>query len=369
MKVYCEGLDLSNAVLTVIKASSTKSVNPILEGIKLSAKADYLTLTATDQELVIEKKIKADVKVEGDIVVPGKLFSDFVKMLDKEQIELSLNENNVLKLKYTDSETTFQCQNADEFPNIQKIDNAQFFTIKQNDLKDIIEKTIFSVSVDDTRPVLKGCLFEIANNNLTSVALDGNRMAMATKKLTETTSNFGVIIPSRSLTELSKLLEDNEEKIRIFVQNKFLMAQKGDTKIITRLLGSANEYVNYKQIIPTTATTELIVNKAQLENALERASIVARQNFDNRVKFVIKENLLTLMANAEIGNITENVTISLQGNDLTISFDSQYFRDCLRCIKDEYIKLKFNSSIHPCVVVPSDENNSYLFIILPKGVL
>jgi DNA polymerase-3 subunit beta len=190
-------------------------------------------------------------------------------------------------------------------------------------------------------------------------------MATATKKLMETSSVFGVVVPGRSLLELGKLLEENDEPIRIYVQKNFLMAHVGDTKIITRLLGTDKEFVNYKQIIPTSATTQLIVNKAQLESALERAAILARQNNDNSVKFTIKENLLTLTARAEIGNVTENVTVSLQGNDLMISFDSFFFRECLRSVKDEYVKLKLNSSINPCVIVPSDENNSYLFIILP----
>ncbi len=365
MKVYCEGLDLSSAVLTVIKASSTKGINPILEGVKLSAKADCLTLTCTDQELAIEKKIRADVKVEGETVVPGKLFSEFIKMLDREQIELTLNDNNSLKIKYTDSETYIQCQNANEFPTIQKIDNAQFFSIKQNELKDLIEKTIFSVAQDDTRPILKGCLMQIEKNLITCVALDGYRMAIATKTLTEVSANFGVVVPSRSLVELSKLLEENADEIRVFVQKNFLMIQSGDTKITTRLLGTDKEYVNYKQIIPSNFSSQLVINKAQLESGLERASILARQNNDNSVKFSIKENVLTLSAKAEIGNVTENVTISLQGNDLNISFNSYFFRECLRSVKDEYIKLKFNASINPCVIVPSDENNSYLFIILP----
>ena len=141
MRVYVEGLDLSNAVATVIKATSNKTTNPILEGIKLTADGEYLTLSATDGELAIERKIPADVKFEGAIVVPGKLFAEFVKKLDGEQIELLLDENNKLKLRYTDSEVYIQCQSADEFPRIQEIEHAQFFEVNQRDLKELIEKT------------------------------------------------------------------------------------------------------------------------------------------------------------------------------------------------------------------------------------
>jgi len=142
MKLFCEGLDLSDAVLKVIKAASVRTTNPILEGIKLSASGETLTLLATDGELAIEKKIHADIKEEGETVVLGKLFSEFVKKLSNEQIELEMVESQ-LKIKYTDSQVFLQCLNVQEFPNIQNIDVSQYFVVEQRDLKDLIEKTIF----------------------------------------------------------------------------------------------------------------------------------------------------------------------------------------------------------------------------------
>lgn len=364
MKLFCEGLDLSDAVLKVIKAASNKSTNPILEGIKLTAEDNLLTLVATDGELAIEKKIKADVKVEGEVVVPGKLFSEFVKKLSNEQIELSLNENNQMRIKYTDSQVYIQCLNAKEFPNIQKIDNSQFFGIKQNDFKDIIEKTIFSVALDDTRPILKGCLFVVEDNKLTSVALDGYRLALAIKPIKEASSRITMIVPGRSLNEISKLLNDTEDDIRVFVQQNFLMVQIDNTKIITRLLGNENDFIKYKQIIPAEYKTTLAVNKAQLEDSLERVAILARASNDNAVKLNIRENVMTLTCNSDLGNVTENITVALTGNDLQIAFDNFFLRECLKSVKDEYVKIQLNGSINPCVIVPN-EGNDYLFLILP----
>ena len=147
--------------MKVVKAIGTRNVNPILEGIKIVAKDDVLTLTATDSELVIVKKINADVKVEGETVVPGRFFSDFVKKLTNEKIELELNEKNQLKIRYTDSETFIQCLSVNEYPNIQEVENCNNFSIQSKNLKHIIEKTIFSVATADARPILKGALFEL----------------------------------------------------------------------------------------------------------------------------------------------------------------------------------------------------------------
>lgn len=364
MKLFCEGLDLSDAVLKVIKAASNKTTNPILEGIKLTAEDNILTLVATDGELAIEKKINADVKVEGEVVVPGKLFSEFVKKLSNEQIELSLNENNQMKIKYTDSQVFIQCLNVKEFPNIQKIDNAQFFSIKQNNLKDVIDRTIFSVALDDSRPILKGCLFVVEEGNLTSVALDGYRLAIAIKPLEEMSTRITMIVPGRSLNEISKLLSDTEEDIRVFVQQNYLMVQIDNTKIITRLLGNEADFIKYKQIIPASYKTTLIVNKAQLEDSLERVAILARVSNDNAVNLNIRENVMTLTAKSDIGNVTENITIALTGDDIQIPFDNFFLRECLKSVKDEFVKLQFNGLINPCVIVPN-EGNDYLFLILP----
>jgi len=362
MKAFCEGLDLVEAVLKVIKAASNKTVNPILEGIKITAEDNTLTLVATDSELAIEKKIKADVKIEGETVVPGKFFSEFVKKLANEQIELDLNEKNQLKIKYTDSEVYIQCLNALEYPTIQKIDNAQFFTIAQNNFKDLIEQTIFSVALDDNRPIFKGCLLEIDENTITSVALDGFRLAKASYPIIEQTARTSVIVPGRSLNEINKLLDDTDENIRVFIQRNYLMVQVDNTKIITRLIDG--DFINYRQLLSLDATTIITVNRAQFEDSLDRASILGRVSNDNVVKLNIKDNILTLLASSEIGNVTEKINIVLEGNELTICFDSRFLKDCLKVCKDEFIKIYFTTSVNPCII-KSNEGDNYLFLILP----
>ena len=365
MRAYCEGMELANAVMTVIRATSTKTTNPILEGIKIKAEGEFLTLSATDGELAIEKKIPADIKLEGEIVVPGKLFAEFVRKLNSEQIQLVLDERNQLRIKYTDSELFIQCQSANEFPNIQQIENAQFFEMKQADLKDIIDRTIFSVATDDTRPVLKGCLFEEDGEMLTSVALDGFRLAIAKKKVNEASSTASIIVPAKSLAEMSKLLTDETENIRVLIERNYMMIMVSGTKIITRCLGNKDDFINYKQIIPSNFASTVTVPKTQLLSALERSSVLSHVGGDNSVKFAITNNVLTVTAKSEAGTVTENITVSLVGEDLTIAFNISFFMDCLRNISGDYVVLKLNGQVNPCFIVPNNDDNEYIYLVSP----
>ena len=366
MKLICEGLDLSDAVLKVLRATAVRTTNPILEGIKLHASEDALTLSATDLEISIEKTIAADVKIPGDVVVPGKFFADFVKKLSNEQIELSLTEQNTLKIKYTDSEGYLQCLAVYEFPVIKELTAPETITIATEDLKTLIDKTIFSVAVDDARPILKGCLFEIDNGTMTSVALDGYRLAMVKTNVTATSPKMSVIVPARSLSEISKLISTENETIDVLISQNHLLINDGSVKIITRLL--EGEFINYRQVIPTNTTTTITVSKAQLEDGLDRASLLARMDKNNLVKFDIRDKVLTLTSASNIGNVTENITIALEGKDLAIAFNARYLSDCMHTISDEFIKINFTSQIAPCTICSAEEDK-YLYLILPVRIV
>lgn len=366
MKLICEGLDLSDAVLKVIRATAVRTTNPILEGIKLHASEDSLTLSATDLEISIEKTIPADVKIPGDTVVPGKFFADFVKKLSNEQIELSTTEQNTLKIKYTDSEGYLQCMNPEEFPIIKELVAPEKITLSPLELKDLIEKTIFSVAVDDARPNLKGCLFEVADNKMTAVALDGYRLAMVKTDVACTSNKLSFIVPGRCLGEIAKLISVTSDSIDVLVSQNHLLINDGSVKIITRLL--EGEFINYKQVIPTTVSTTILVSKAQLEDGLDRASLLARMDKNNLVKFDIRDKILTLTSASNIGNVTENITISLEGKDLVIAFNARYLSDCMHSISDEFIKINFTSQIAPCTIC-SAEDDKYLYLILPVRIV
>ncbi len=365
MKVICDGLDLSDAVLKVSKAIAVKTTNPVLEGIKLVAEEDSLTLFATDLEISIEKKIRAEVLEEGSCVVPGKFFCEYVKKLTNEKIELTLNDNKNLAIKYVDSEGFIQCFNEDEFPNINSLSSAEYFGITQKGLKNVINRAIFSVATDDSRPILKGCLFEVGQDVLKAVTSDGYRLSLAREVLNFSNIETSCIVPDKSLREISKLLDDSDTIINVYVQKNFLMVDLNDTKVITRLL--EGEFLKYNQILSSSAKdTSVIVNKEQLLDSLERASLLTRIGQNNLVKFSISEDGLLVTSNSEIGNIKEKINISLEGKDIVISFNAKYFLDALRVVENEFIKINFSTQSNPCTITPVDgEKEDYVYLILP----
>lgn len=364
MKLICDGLDLSDAVLKVSKALSTKSANPALEGIKISAYGDTLTLLATDMELSIEKKIKADVLMEGETVVVGKYFVEFVKKLEKEQIELSRLDDGKLEIKYADSESELSTYPVESYPKIEKDISGECFVIKQKDLKDVIEKTVFSCSVDDSRPILKGCLFEIENNKLTGVALDGFRMAVVKKEVLAT-GNFKVVIPARTLSEISRILDKDDEDVKVFLNKNVLSIEVENVALISRLI--EGEFVKYNHILPTAFSNTVTVGREAFLNSIERASIVAKNDRYNIVKFDIKEGVMTVSAKSEVGNVNENVNINLTGKDITIAFNGKYLTDFLKIIGEEAITLNLNTPIDPCIIKPVG-NEEFLYLILPVRI-
>lgn len=365
MLVSCHGIELADALTSVSKAISNKITNPILEGIKMVAEDDTLTLSATDTDLSIERKIKANIKTEGEAVVPGKFITEFIKKLTNEMIELEINDNNQLIIKYDDSQSIVQCYNVLEYPNLQKLQSEQYFGISKKDLKTVINKTIFSVAIDDSRPILKGVLFDIDKNVLNVIALDGYRLAKVKKNIVSNLT-MNIVIPAKSLAEISRLLDDSDDIINVYVDKSTLMVDFGDTKLTTRLL--EGDFVNYKQIISANYETICIINKVQFEDALERASLLSKVGQGNCVKFEVREKNLCITSNSELGNVKENVQVNMNGKELTIAFNARYFIENLKANNDEFVRICFNSPANPCVIVPV-EGDEFLYLILPVRMI
>ena len=362
MKVFVDGIELADAVSKVGKAMPIKKSLSILEGIKLKAEGETLTVTATDLELSIEKKIEASVKIDGEVVVNGKFFIDYINKVKDEAIELDATNEDFLKINYPDGEGRVNCMAADEYPPFRNVDELYTFSISQKELKDLINKVIFCAATEDTRPVLKGCCLEIKDNLLTGVASDGYRMALAKKVVEYTGDAKKVIVPARSLGEISNLLDDVDETVKVNIEKNHLMVEIENTKVVTRLIDS--EFINYNKIIPSSFTTEITVEKKNLEKSLDRCSLITKADKKSIVKLDIKENVLNINAQSEESGNNENLAINLIGKDLTIGFNAKYIIDSLRAVSDSFVKMKFNNSTAPGIIVPTAEEE-YLYLILP----
>lgn len=367
MKLSCDSLDLSDALTQVGKALPLKKVMPILNGIKLKAEGDTLTLTATDLELSIEKKIKADIFTEGETVILGKYFTEYVRKIDKEDVIIDTSEENTLKLTYGENNGYIQTMEADEYPAFKNVNDENSFYIVKKELKNLIEKIIFCTASEDNRPTLKGCSIEISDNKIIGVASDGYRLAYCKKEIEYGGADIKIIVPARSMSEISKLLDDSDENVKVSIEKNYFMVDLENTKIVTRLI--EGEYINYNKIIPSDFTTTVFVDKKALDTAIDRASLATRTEKKSVVKLEIREKRMSISAESEISGINEIVNIDLLGHDLNIGFNARYLSDSLRAISDDFVKLCFTTSTAPGVIVPTEKRKTNIFTLFCQCVL
>ena len=363
MKVACNGKDLCDAVARVIKAVPARSTNAVLEGIKLTADDGTLTLTATDIELSIEHMIRAEVAERGETVVPGKLFGDFVKKLSSQTIVLTANGSR-LKIDYERSEGEFGCYPADQYPEVNRIEDTQHFEMKNSELKDLVNKVAFSVCTDDTHAALKGVLLEVSNTDVTAVSTDGYRLSKCVKPVIATTASTSFTVPVRAIMEISRLLTDGDDTVKLYMHKNFLMVRVDATTVTTRLIDGT--FVNYRQIIPQHFDTQVYIPKTLFDDAIDRAVLMSRSDKNNYlVRFDISQSNMTVSSHSEAGNVEENLPIKTDGADISISFNARYFSEFLNCMNCDTIVLNLTNATSVCVVSPVGDNEDYIYLVLP----
>ncbi len=363
MKIIVNSLDLNDAIAKVSKALSGKDVAPVLECIKITAENDSMTLYATDKDLAIEKKIDANVIVSGAFLVPGRIFGDYIRSVaeNAEDISLEMTEENKLVISTAGSECNISTLDVEDYPETEEIEGNNYIAIQERNLKEAIGKVLFSVATDDSRPMLKGVYFEAKQYTLTTVATDGYRFAMCKKVTEECVDHISATVPSRSLSELYKLLTDGEDTVRVYIENNYMMVSLANARLFTRLL--AGQYIKYDNIVPREFVSTLLVNKDVFEKSLNTASIMSRSDKNNLVVLDIEEYSMNISSTSQYGTARENVTISLSGKDIRCAYNSKYINDCLRVIDAETIKMEFAQ--HNSCVITINDSDEVLYFILP----
>lgn len=365
MKVICNQRDLSTGINIVQKAVSIKTTMPILTGIYLKAAGDKLKLVGTDLDLGIETYIDAEVLSPGEVVISSRIFGEIVRKFPDDDVSIDVDSENNVVLRCQNSEFTLIGQPAAEYPELPTIDEKEAYLISKDLFGNMIRQTVFACSIDETRPILTGVLMEIEDKQINMVALDGYRMAFR-RGAVQNEKNSKEVVPGKTLMEVSRILnEDPNESVRIFFTDKHVLFHIDQTRIISRLL--EGEFINYKQIIPNQHKTKVKVNKKELSDSIERASLLAREGKNNLIRLSIRDEEMIIHSNAEIGKVFECVRIELEGEDLDIGFNSKYFLDGIRAIDSEEVILNFTTNLNPCIMQPID-SDSYTYLVLPVRI-
>ena len=366
MKIICYKDKIIKAINSVVKGVASKTTMPILEGILIQTNDNEIKLTTYDLEIGIEYVMDCEVKEQGSTVVNAIMFSEIIRKLPDTEIHISLNDKNLLEIECEGSLYKLATMNPEEFPELPKIEIENSIEIDQNILKNMIRKTIFAVSSEESRPIFTGCLFEIENNKLNLVAVDGFRLALRSIYLNKQTNNFSAVIPGKTLNEVNKIISDSFEPIKIGVSKNQALFEMDNCKIVTRIL--YGEFLNYKNVIPSNWQTKIKVNKNNIQNSFERISLISASSVEKEKKYPVKVQVdigkVTISCTNQTGDAKEEMYVSTEGKNLEAGFNPKYFLDSLKAIEDEEVYIEFGSSISPCLV-KSVENNDYTYMILP----
>jgi DNA polymerase III subunit beta len=366
MKFSCTQHVLSKALNTVSKAVTSRTTIPILKGILLQATEDgLLKVVASDLDLSIEKKLKVSVWEEGSIVVSARLFSDIIRKLPNEEVEI-VEENNTVTIRCLSSEFSIVGQPAEEFPNIGKIVEEDKIRIEKDIFRDMIKRTSFSASIEESKGIIVGLLIEMDEDSITMVALDGFRMAVA-REMKSNKEKKKIIVAARILNEINKIFSEAEEdkEIDLIIDEKRAVILMEDTRIVLRIL--EGEFIKYKDIIPKEHQCKLKVNRAEFLNSMERASLLAKEGKNNLIKFSVFRDKIILTSRSEEGNVKEEVFVEKDGTDLEIGFNAKYIIDVLKAISDEEIAMEFNTGVSPCLIKPI-EGDRFEYLVLPVRI-
>lgn len=364
MKLSFEKDNLLSGINIVLKAVPSKTTMPILECILIDASSSDIKLTGNDMELGIETKVEGTILEKGKIALDAKLFSDIIRKLSGEDSAITIESDEKLNTVITCDKSVFKIQgkDGDEFSYIPHIERDHYICLSQFTLKEIIRQTIFSISPNDSNKMMTGELVEVTGNELKMVSLDGHRMSIRKVILKDNYNDIKVIVPGKTLGEISKILNgDNESDVLIFFSSNHIMFEFDNTVVVSRLI--EGEYFKISQMLSSDYDTKVTVNKRDFLDAIERASILIRENDKKPIIININDDGMQLKLNSTFGTMNAEISINKLGKDLMIGFNPKFLIDAVRIIDEEEITLYMMNPKSPCFIKDDEEN--YIYLILP----
>lgn len=374
MKFIIQRDKLMASIQDVMKAISSRAAIPILTGMKIEAKAEGITLTGSDSDISIESYIPAEedgtINVEnieaGSVVLQARYFPDIIRKLPQKTVEIEADENFNITIRSGKAEFKLNGQDAEEYPQLPKLQVDDSFEIETNLLKGLINQTVFAISSMETRPILTGVNIKLADNKLSFTATDSHRLASREIPLNDSTVEFpSLVIPGKSLNELNKILSDTEEKVTISATNNLILFRTKNLYFLSRLLDG--NYPETARLIPTESQTVIQANTSNLINTIDRASLLAKEERNNVVKLTTKnDNRIEITSNSpEVGHVAEEIGVhSIEGEALNISFSAKYMLDALKAIEYDEVTISFTGAMRPFIIKPVN-NDPILQLILP----
>ncbi len=365
MKIKCMKNDLLKGLNIVSKAVPSKTTMSILQCILVDCTQGNIKLITNDTELGIETLVKGEIIEKGIVALDAKFFSEIVKKLPESDITIQTDESYKTNIRCGKSNFDIIGKSGDDFAYLPEIVRDDYISISEFSLKDVIRQTIFSVALNDNNKIMTGELFEIRDDKLRVVSLDGHRISIRNLELKEKSENRKVIIPGRTLNEISKILNgDADSIVNIYFSEKNIVFEFADSILLSRVIDG--EYFNVDQMLSNEYSTKVTVNKRDFMDCIDRSTILVKEGDKKPIIIDIKDDSMDIRINSTIGSLNDSIDIQKDGNDILIGFNPKFLMDVLRVIDDDTAEIYLQSPKSPCII--KDDEGSYIYLILPVNI-
>ena len=361
MKFECEKSMLASAIEGVSRAITNRAAIPVLEGIYMKAEGFNLTLTGYDMEMGITTTIECNVLVPGETVLDAKLLGSMVSRMPAGNVRIELNDEGQAKISGGVAEFEIPALNASDYPSLPVTGADNTMTMKCGVIREMIEKTIYAVSQDDKKPAHTGELFVIEPGSLTVVALDGYRLAIIQRDV-ECTRDIRIIIPSKTLQELLKIMGGADEDVKIDANRRYVVFTTNGYTIMSRLI--EGEFLNYRNVIPDGSRTRVTIDTKDFIETIERASLIITERLKNPLRISFTEGRVVVRCQTNLGRVVDEFNADCEGDEVEIGFNNRYLLDALRNARTEKVRMEISGPLSPVKVLPA-EGNDFLYLVLP----
>lgn len=365
MKIVCSKNDLLSGINIVLKAVPAKTTMSILECLLIKTTDSSIKLIGNDLQLGIETVVKGDIIEPGTIAINAKIFSEIIRKLPDNDVTIETDASLNTRIVCEKSKFNISGSEGLEFPALPVIEKNNVIRLSQFTLREVIRQTVFSISDNESTKLMTGEYFEITGNHMRVVALDGHRISIRNVDLKEDFGNYKVIVPGKTLNEICKILTgETDDNVNIYIGDKEIMFELEDTIILSRII--EGEFYKIDQMLSADYETKITVNKRDLFNSIDRATLLVKETDKKPVVICITDNKLELRMNTQIGSMNDELEIQKEGKDILIGFNPRFLIDAIRVIDDENINIHYINSKGPCFIKDKDE--SYIYLILPVNI-
>ena len=365
MRFTCEKNTLLQGLNIASRTVAQKSALSAIEGVLCRA-GSGLTLTGYNMETAITYNIDADVSDGGECVLP-KLFGDIIRRLPEGPVTVVVDDNFKVSIRSGYASFSISAESADEYPDLPDVSTGHAIRIPQNKLKELISGTIFAVSDNQARPIHNGVKFEVSNDAVTAVAVDGFRLARRTYHPEEPTGrNLSFVVPASGLKEVEKILTDSDDPVGFTLGSKHILYQVGDATLVCRLL--EGDFLDWKRVVPTNCPIQLVASVHDLASSVERVGLIVSEKYKSPIRCVFGNQELLMRTNTTIGAAEDRCSYAGDGKELEIGFNVRYMADALRAIPSEEVTMELTNGLSPIVLTPVDDKQDFAYMILPVRI-